>query len=70
MKSLSLLLIAGLAFCLFGCKTTETKELPPPPEEELVEVQPAAPEAPAAPSGQTLQKKADGTFTMQMTEVK
>ena len=70
MKSLSLLILAGLAFCLFGCKTTETEELPPPPAEEFVEVQPAAPETPAAPAGQTLQKKADGTFTMQMTEVK
>ena len=73
MKSLSLLILAGLAFCLFGCKTTETEELQPPPAEEFVEVQPAAPETtetPAAPAGQTLQKKADGTFTMQMTEVK
>lgn len=70
MKTLSLLLIASLAFCLFGCKTTETSELQPPPEEEFVEVQPAAPETPAAPAAPGLQKNADGTFTMQMSEVK
>ena len=74
MKSLSLLILAGLAFCLFGCKTAES-ETPEAPVAETPAVeaevqQPAAPETPVAPAGQTLQKQADGTFTMQMTEVK
>ncbi|MBO7542979.1 hypothetical protein J6T93_03600 [bacterium] len=74
MKNLSLLFLALCAFAIFGCKTAES-EAPEAPAAETPAVeaevqQPAAPETPAAPAGQTIQKNADGTYTLQMTEVK
>jgi|GEM_PF-3112384 hypothetical protein len=73
MKNLSLMFLALCACAIFGCKTAEQETPAPAAETPAVEAevqQPAAPETPAAPAGQTLQKNADGTYTLQMTEVK
>ena len=55
-KLLALMLAAAMSIgMLSGCASKE---------------EPAAPETPAAPAAPGLTKNSDGTFTMQMTEVK
>ena len=70
MKNLSLMFLALCACAIFGCKTSEQETPAPAAETPAVEAEVQQPAAPETPAGQTLQKNADGTYTLQMTEVK